>query len=161
MSTHKGIKEWHSHGTEHAHYATQHKGAPYVHMRAHAPRLGVRVNKPEPAVRFHSSDPDAPNAAERSKWGAVRSDYRVPASKRMRGDYEQESDGRVRVRPEMHHDVLGNYEERTWSESKDTIIQRAEENFLKHESPRAVHDCGLDGDDCNYSGTGVEGTGVK
>ena len=60
----------------------------------------------------------------------------------MKGDYERERDGRLRVRPEMHHDVLGNYEERTWNEHKDAIIERAEEKFLKHESPRAVHDCG-------------------
>ena len=108
----------------------------------------------------------------------------------------------------MHHDVLGDYEERTWNANKDKIIENAEADFLKHESPRgiyihtythtnthtppthdyrecwgrlpqtrapawythtlthslthhtqthvAVHDCGLDGDECNYSGTGVE-----
>lgn len=106
---------------------------PYVDVKAHAPKLGVRVRP---------SDPDAPNAAERGKWGAAKSDYRVPVSKRMKGDYERERDGRLRVRPEMHHDVLGNYEERTWNEHKDAIIERAEEKFLKHESPRAVHDCG-------------------
>lgn len=144
--THKGIKEWHAKGREpahHAYYTTQHKGVEYVHVKAHAPRLGVRADRPKMGVRIRASDPDAPNAAERGKWGAAQSDYRVPVSKRMKGEYERESDGRLRVRPEMHHDVLGNYEERTWSESKDAIIERAEENFLKHESPRAVHDCGI------------------
>ena len=38
----------------------------------------------------------------------------------------------------------------------NTSTYTIQEQFLKHESPRAVHDCGLDGDDCNYSGTGVE-----
>ena len=76
------------------------------------------------------------------------------------GEYEPVAGGRVRVRPAMHHDAVkdfdNKYEERTWSAAKDSVIQRAEEAFVQHESPRAVHDCGLDGDDCNFSGTGPD-----
>jgi len=173
VSKEKGIKQWHSDqnkkapvaraAVHHSYYTTQHNGAPYVDMQAHSrvankkPKMGVQV------TASGSGDPDTPNSAERERWSEARDDHhqvQVPNLKRMKGEYERESDGRVRVRPQMHHDVLGDYEQRTWSANKDTIIQHAEEQFLKHESPMAVHDCGLDGDECNYSGTGVEDHGA-
>jgi hypothetical protein len=169
VTTHKGIKEWHteqrSHPKQPVYYTTAHNGNPYVDMKA-APAKGVLHPKPHPGklgVRVTptgSGDPDTPTTVEQARWGGVKTDarVRVPEAKRMKGDYEREGDGSVRVRPEMHHDVLGNYEQRTWAANKDAIVENAEEEFLKHESPMAVHDCGLDGDDCNYKGTGVEGS---
>jgi hypothetical protein len=35
--------------------------------------------------------------------------------------------------------------------------REAENKFIEHESPRAVHDCGIYGNDCNQVGGGPDG----
>jgi hypothetical protein len=109
-----------------------------------------------------SHDPDSPDAEERAKWGtasahadtasatvsSVLNKLTKQLSKTARvggydapnapghADIEHLRDGTTRVKPQMHHDVLGDYEQRTWAANRDSIVEKAEEEFVKHESPK-------------------------
>jgi len=109
-----------------------------------------------------SHDPDSPDAEERAKWGtasahadtasatvsSVLNKLTKELSKTARvggydapnapghADIEHLRDGTTRVKPQMHHDVLGDYEQRTWAANRDSIVEKAEEEFVKHESPK-------------------------
>eukprot|EP00960_Hanusia_phi_P065924 766255-Hanusia_phi.AAC.2 len=109
----------------------------------HAQHAVVPLHHPSPARPMAHPTPPVRHAVVSPHAPAQASASAVPAHHTVRVNVQQQTRRPVAV-------------QRSWSEDKDSELEMEEEKFLEHESPRAVHDCGLFDNDCNFKGTGPD-----
>jgi len=115
-------------------------------------RLARQHERVQPKIAVARKAPAVPSkaSAESVIRAQMDAEFRRAAAKTMGGeDVFRKVPGMSRTKRPHSAPAAS---QQTGAEAKQAAFERAEEEFLAHESPMAVHDCGIYGDECNEHG---------